>query len=398
MTGWITDVPILDYFVTRRDIYPYYLVIEDRPTPAEVVVQGVRAVNAASTDYLGLSADPGVRAAASRAAAEFGTSCTGSPMLGTMAVHHELEAELADFLRRPAAMLTMTGFQANLTLSALFGSGHTVIADQHIHASLLETTRLGRAEHRRFGHNDVSHAERLMRAATDKGKIPVILTEGSFSLGGDLCPVPEFAALTKRYGGALIIDGAHDIGVVGANGRGVGEHFDAEEEIDLVTGTLCKAFGSVGGFVAGSEKAIRNLRHYGDAAMYSASVAPPSAAAALVAVRTARARPELRAALWESAQRLHRGLAQQGHRTPAWPGPSISLAAGEPEQGLKAWRALLDAGVFTGAFLPPSVAGDQVALRISVTAMHTADQVDRILEAVGRFLPPRPDAAEAAAN
>ncbi|MEK2472580.1 aminotransferase class I/II-fold pyridoxal phosphate-dependent enzyme [Streptomyces noursei] len=395
MTGWIADAPLIDEFTSRRDIYPYYHVIEDRPTPGEVVVDGIRAVNAASTDYLGLTADSGVRAAASHAAAEYGTCWTGSPMLGTVRLHHELEEELADFLRRPAVMLTVTGFQANLTLSSLFDTGHMVIADQHIHASLLESLRLGRAECRRFGHNDVSHAERLMRISADKGKIPVIVTEGAFSLGGDLCPVPELAALVKRYGGGLIIDGAHDIGVLGTNGRGVGEHFDVEEGIDLITGTLCKAFGSVGGFVAGSVKAIRSLRHFGNAAMYSASMAPASAAAALAAVRTARARPELRAALWESARRLHRGLAQQGHRVPSWPGPAVALPAGKPEQGLKTledglktWRAFLEAGVFTGAFLPPSVAGDRLALRLSVTAAHTPQQVDRILEVVGQLLPP----------
>ncbi|UQA90865.1 aminotransferase class I/II-fold pyridoxal phosphate-dependent enzyme [Streptomyces halobius] len=393
MTGWIADIPLLDEFVSRRDIYPYYLVIEDRPTPGEVVVDGVRAINAASTDYLGLATDSGVRAAASQAAAKYGACCTGSPMLGTMALHHELEEELADFLRRPAVMLTMTGFQANLSLSALFGPNHMVIADQHIHASLVESVSLGRAEHRRFGHNNVAHAERLMRTAINKGKIPVVVTEGAFSLGGDLCPLPQLAELAERYGAGLIVDGAHDFGVLGKNGRGAGEHFDAETAIDIVTGTLCKAFGSVGGFVAGSVKAIRNVRHSGPSQMYSASLPPASAAAALTAVRTARARPELRAAVWNSAQRLHRGLAQLGHRMPAWPGPAVALPAGEPETGLKTWRALLDAGVFTGAFLPPSVAGDQLVIRITVTAGHTPDQVDRIIEAVGRHLPPQTAAA-----
>ncbi|MEV6956476.1 pyridoxal phosphate-dependent aminotransferase family protein [Streptomyces sp. NPDC051183] len=388
MSSWIASSPALDALIAQGDAYPYYRVIEGRPAPGEIVVDGVRAVNAASTDYLGLAFDPQVRAAAALAAGDLGTSCSGSAITnGTIALHRELEEELADFLQRPAVMLAPTGFQANLALAHLLGVDHTVVADQHNHASLVDAASLSRAEHRRFGHNDTAHAERLLRTAVDKGRAPVILTEGAFSLGGDLCALPQLAELAGRYGAGLIVDGAHDIGVLGANGRGAAEHFGVEAAVDIVTGTFSKAFGSVGGFVAGPDVAVRELRHFGRAAVYSASMPPPAAAAALAAVRIVRADPKRRAALRRAADHLHRGLAELGHGVPAWAGPVVALPAGEPDRGSATWRALLDAGVFAAVFRPPAVPGDQAVVRVSVTASHTADQVDRILDVIARHLP-----------
>lgn len=396
MSSWITSSPALDAFLAQGDLYPYYRVIEARPAPGEVVVDGVRAVNAASTDYLGLALDPQIRAAAALAAENLGTSCSGSAIAnGTIALHRELEEELADFLQRPAVMLAPTGFQANLTLAHLFGIDHTVVADQHNHASLVDAACLGRAEHRRYGHNDTAHAERLVRTALDKGRAPVIVTEGAFSLGGDLCALPQLAALAGRYDAGLIVDGAHDIGVLGANGRGAAEHFGVEDAVDIVTGTFSKAFGSVGGFVAGPEAAVQALRHFGRAAVYSASMPPPAAAAALAAVRIARADPERRAALHRAAAHLNRGLAEQGHPVPAWAGPVVALPAGDPDLGSVTWRALLEAGVFSAVFRPPAVPGDQAVIRVSVTAAHSPDQIDRILDVIARHLPVRAVADDA---
>ncbi|MGP3969305.1 aminotransferase class I/II-fold pyridoxal phosphate-dependent enzyme [Streptomyces sp. 6N223] len=369
--------------------YPYFRRLTGHPAPGEVLVEGIRAINAASTDYLGLARDPRVSQAAARAAHELGASCSGSPLvIGTLALHSDLEEELADFLHRPAVLLSATGFQANLTMACLFIEGATVLSDWHNHASLVDAVRLGHTVNRRFRHNDPLHLERLLEEAAGQPLPPVILTEGAFSLGYDLVKLPQIADLADRYDATLIVDGAHDIGVLGAGGRGVGEYFGREPDITVLTGTFSKAFGSVGGFVAGPADLIDHCRIFGRAAVYSASIPPSATAAALAALRIIRCEPERRTVVGELAAHLHRGLAEQGRVAPAWTGPVVQLPVGSPDECLRVWRELLEAGVFTAAFLPPAVPPGQSSIRLSVTAAHTAAHIDRILEVLDSLLPP----------
>ncbi|MFF8386906.1 aminotransferase class I/II-fold pyridoxal phosphate-dependent enzyme [Streptomyces kanasensis] len=389
MPAWASALPpVGDAIAACGDAYPYFRVVGGRPAPGEVTVEGKRVVNAASADYLGLACDPRLGEAAARAARELGTSCSGSPLLtGTTALHVELEDELADFLQRPSVLLATTGFQANLTLACLFAPRHLVVADRHAHASLVDATRLGRSVNRTFRHNDADHLGALLREAADERRPATVVTEGAFSLDGGLAPLPRVAEQTRRHGASLILDGAHDIGVYGPHGRGAAEHFGCEEAVDIVTGTFSKAFGSIGGFVAGDTQTVTAVRHYGRATTFSASMAPAAAAAALAAVRVVRAEPERRAALWDRASRLHRGLAEQGRATGDSSGPVVALPAGPMEHGTRIWKALLDAGVFTSLFLPPAVPGTEAVVRLSVSAAHTPEQIDRILDAVDRHLP-----------
>ncbi|MFC8875358.1 aminotransferase class I/II-fold pyridoxal phosphate-dependent enzyme [Streptomyces ardesiacus] len=348
----------------------------------------MRAINAASGDYLGLAADPRVREAAAAAARELGASCSGSPaVIGTWSVHAQLAEELADFLHRPAVLLSTTGYQANLTLACLFGEDRAVVADRHIHASLVDALRLGPAKYRRFRHNAPDHLARLLEEASGQGLSPVVLTEGAFSLGGELAVLPEIADLAGRHGGMLIVDGAHDIGILGPSGRGAGEHLGCEQDIDVLSGTFSKAFGAGGGYLAGSTELIEHCRLLGRATMYSASMPPPTAAAALRALRIIRDEPEQRAVLARLAGRLHDGLAEVGYDRPNWASPVVTLPAGDADQCLRTWRAMLEAGVFAAPFLPPAAPAGQSLLRLSVTAAHTEAHIDHILEVVGRLVP-----------
>lgn len=368
--------------------YPFFRRITGQPGPGEVFVEGLRAINAASGDYLGLAADPRVREAAAAAARELGASCSGSPVvIGTWSVHAQLAEELADFLHRPAVLLSTTGYQANLTLACLFGEDRAVIADRHIHASLVDALRLGPAKYRRFRHNAPDHLARLLEEASGQGLSPVVLTEGAFSLGGELAVLPEIADLAGRHGGMLIVDGAHDIGILGPSGRGAGEHLGCEQDIDVLSGTFSKAFGAGGGYLAGSTELIEHCRLLGRATMYSASMPPPTAAAALRALRIIRDEPEQRAALARLADRLHDGLAEVGYDRPNWASPIVTLPAGDADQCLHTWRAMLEAGVFAAPFLPPAAPTGQSLLRLSVTAAHTEAHIDHILEVVGQLVP-----------
>ncbi|WP_426552803.1 aminotransferase class I/II-fold pyridoxal phosphate-dependent enzyme [Streptomyces sp. WG4] len=367
---------------------PYYRRITGRPAPGEILVEGMRAINAASGDYLGLAADPRVREAAADAARDLGTSCSGSFVaMGTWSVHAELAEELADFLHRPAVLLTTTGFQANLALACLFGADRAVIADRHIHASLVEAVRLGAAKNRRFRHNTPRHLARLLEEASGQSLSPVVLTEGAFSLGGELAVLPEIAELAGRHAGTLIVDGAHDIGILGLSGRGAGEYLGCEQDIDVLTGTFSKAFGAGGGFIAGSTELIEHCGAFGQAAVYSASIPPPTAAAALAALRIIRDEPEQRAVLAQRADRLHDGLAELGYARPHWACPIVTLPAGDADECLRTWRAMLEAGVFSTAFLPPAAPPGPSLLRLAVSTAHTEKHIDHILEVVGQLLP-----------
>lgn len=364
--------------------YPFFRVVSGRPGPGEVTVEGRRLVHASSNDYLALSGDPRVREAAERAVRELGTSCSASSVTGgTLALHRELEDELAALLVRPAVALAPTGYQANAALGCLFGPQDAVVADQSSHASLIDATQLGRAPLRRFRHNDAAHLDLRLGALRRTGGEVVVLTEGLFSVDGDLAALPAIAAAAGRHGARLVVDGAHDIGVVGAHGRGAAEFFGVEDAVDVVTGTFSKALGSIGGFVAGPYELVEYLRHYGRSAVFSAAMTPAAAAAALTSVRLVRDEPERREHLAALATRLRQGL---GLATGAgYAAPTVCLPSSGLEHCVRTWQALFTAGVWATLMGPP--AAPRGAVRLSVTAEHTTEHVDRILEAAAATQP-----------
>ena len=371
-----------DYdIITGLGLYPYHRRIDERTGPNEVSVGGRTVLMAGSNDYLALSADPRTRAAAAEALARFGTGTSGSRLTnGTLALHEELEAALAGFLGHEAALVTSTGFQANLALAPLLGPGDVLLADRYIHASLIDAARLGRARLRRFRHNDMAHLGRLLEAA-DPGAGLVILTEGMFSTTGDLCDLPGIGKLAAQYGARVVVDGAHDVGVLGPGGRGAAEHYGQAHAVDLHTLTFSKCFGTLGGAVTGPEEVIRYLRHQARAAVFSASLPAPCAAAALAALDIIRTEPERRRRVLATAERVGSDLAALGFDVGRDGTPTIPVHVGDTLACLRLWKELFQEGVFTNAMIPPGVPEGHALIRVAVTATHTGAQVDRLIEA-----------------
>lgn len=361
---------------------PYYRPLSSRG--AEAGIDGRTVVMAGCNDYLGLSADPRVTEAAARALRRYGVSCSGSRVLnGTLALHEELEGRLAAFVGGEAALVTTTGFQANLALAALLDERDAVFADMSNHASLVDAVRLGGAAHHRYRHRDLGHLGRLL-AASGPGSGKLVVTDGMFSMEGDLCPLPGIMELVRRHGARLVVDGAHDIGLLGAGGRGVTEHFGLTGEVDLVTGTLSKCFGSVGGILVGPAPVVEHLRHSARSVLFSAAMPPPSAAAALASLGIIESEPERRRRVLGHARRLLAGLRSLGWDTGDSTTPVVPVYVGDSRLCLRVWRELLDAGVFTNAVVEPAVARNRALIRVTPQAIHTDDHITRVLDAFAR--------------
>ncbi|CAL9546950.1 8-amino-7-oxononanoate synthase [Streptomyces sp. enrichment culture] len=372
----------LHRLVAQSASRPYYRPLTARG--AEVELDGRTVVMAGCNDYLGLSADPRVTEAAARALRRYGVSCSGSRVLnGTLALHEELEGRLAAFVGGEAALVTTTGFQANLALAALLDERDAVFADMSNHASLVDAVRLGGAAHHRYRHRDLGHLGRLL-AASEPGRGRLIVTDGMFSMEGDLCPLPGIVELARRHGARLVVDGAHDIGLLGARGRGVSEHFGLIGEVDLVTGTLSKCFGSVGGMLVGPASVVEHLRHSARSVLFSAAMPPASAAAALASLRIIESEPERRRRVFGHARRLLAGLRSLGWDTGDSTTPVVPVYVGDSRLCLRVWQELLDAGVFTNAVVAPAVARNRALIRVTPQAVHTDDHISRVLDAFAR--------------
>ncbi|MFP8964701.1 aminotransferase class I/II-fold pyridoxal phosphate-dependent enzyme [Streptomyces nanhaiensis] len=372
----------LHRLVAQSASRPYYRPLTARGS--EVELDGRTVVMAGCNDYLGLSADPRVTEAAARALRRYGVSCSGSRVLnGTLALHEELEGRLAAFVGGEAALVTTTGFQANLALAALLDEHDAVFADMSNHASLVDAVRLGGAAHHRYRHRDLGHLGRLL-AASDPGRGRLIVTDGMFSMEGDLCPLPGIVELARRHGARLVVDGAHDIGLLGARGRGVSEHFGLTGEVDLVTGTLSKCFGSVGGMLVGPASVVEHLRHSARSVLFSAAMPPASAAAALASLDIIESEPERRRRVFGHARRLLAGLRSLGWDTGDSTTPVVPVYVGDSRLCLRVWQELLDAGVFTNAVVAPAVARNRALIRVTPQAIHTDDHISRVLDAFAR--------------
>jgi 8-amino-7-oxononanoate synthase len=378
-----------DYRIAKAaGIYPYYRPIEASHASTEVDIEGRRVVMAGSNNYLGLAGDPRVKEAAQNAVKRFGSTCSGSRLLnGTTVLHEELENRFAKFLDREAAVVVSTGFQTNLAaLSSLLGRHDIVFSDRGNHASLVDGIRLSFGEERKFRHNDMAHLEKLLDAADpDAGKL--IVTDGVFSMEGDLANVPKIVELAQRYRARIMIDDAHSMGVLGERGRGVAEYFGLEANTDLVMGTFSKSFASLGGVLAGPFDVINYIKHKGRAVIFSASMTPASVAAALKALEIVEAEPQRRARLMDIAEKMHNGLRAMGYDTGVSVTPVVPVLVGDSVKCFRFWKMLFEAGVFANPVIPPAVEPGHSLMRTSYMATHTDAQLDRVLDAfekVGR--------------
>lgn len=360
-------------------IYPYFIPLSENEG-TESIFQGRRLIMCGSNNYLGLTVHPKVRQAAVDAVIRYGTSCTGSRFLnGNLEMHEQLEAELANWVRKPAALVFSTGMQVNLgTISALVGRGEYAILDKDDHASIVDGTRLSYGEMKRFRHNDMEDLERVLSGLPEnKGKL--VIVDGLYSMEGDLALLPELIPICKRYQARIMVDDAHSLGVMGG-GRGTAEHFGMTAEVDLIMGTFSKSFASLGGFIAGEEDIIHYIKHHARALMFSASIPPSNAAAALAALEVMREEPERIQRLDEIGEKMRKAYRHLGFDIGNSIGPIIPIIIGDDMRTIFTWKMLFENGVFVNPVISPAVPAGRQLLRTSYMASHTDDQLDQVLE------------------
>lgn len=371
--------------VMDRGLYPYFQPIE-RSFDTEVVIHGERKIMVGSNNYLGLTHHPYVMERAREALERYGTGCTGSRFLnGTLDMHEELEVRLAKFMGQEASLVFSTGYQTNLgIIASLAGRGSVVIQDRLNHASLVDGGLLSGGEMVRFAHADLSALRRVLdRHAGAPGGV-LVITDGIFSMEGNIADLPAIRAITREYGARLLVDDAHSVGVLGEHGGGTAQHFGMEGEVDLTMATFSKSFASIGGAAAGPEEVIHYLKHHARTLIFSASMPPASLATVLASLDVMEREPERRRKLWENAAYLRSGLQSLGFDTVTSETPIIPVVTGNMNRTFVFWRALFDAGVFTNPVLPPAVPESSCRLRTSVMATHTRDHLDAVLDAFAR--------------
>ena len=360
--------------------YPFFIPIESS-SGSEVMVNGEPKIMMGSNNYLGLTHHPKVLAAAEAALKRYGSGCTGSRLLnGTLDLHEELEDRLAQFLGKEAALVFSTGYQANLgAVSTLIHRGDYLFMDKLNHASLVDSTRLTFGAVCRYAHNDMQALKRqLAQAPCGAGKL--IVTDGVFSMEGDIVNLPEMVSLAEAYDADILVDDAHALGVLGPRGGGTAQHFSLEDKTTLIVATFSKSLASIGGVVAGAEPVIHYLKHHARSLIFSASMPPASIATVLAALEVIEDEPELREALWRNTHRMQDGLKSLGYDTGDSETPIIPVLVGDIGVMYVQWKTLFDAGVFTNPVIPPAVPQHSCLLRISIMATHTNEQIDYVLD------------------
>ena len=368
--------------VKAMGIYPYFQPISSE-LGDEVVIDGHHLLMIGSNNYLGLVNDTRVKEAAADAVRKYGSGCTGSRFLnGTIDLHLQLEERLAKFIGMQSALVFSTGFQANLAaISCLVEKNDVLIIDRADHASIVDGCRLSYGKAIKFKHNDMEDLERILINVSHRANCngAMIIVDGVFSMEGDLAPLPEITKLATRYGAKLMVDDAHAIGVVGKNGSGTPSHFGVSDSVDIVVGTFSKSFASLGGFVAADEVIINYIKHMGRALIFSASIPPSNAAAALKALEIMESEPERREKLWENTHKMHRELRLLVFDIGATETPVVPILIGQDMEAFSFWRKLYDNGVFANAIISPATPPGRALIRTSYTATHTDEQLDRVL-------------------
>ena len=370
--------------VREMGLYPYFRMIASGQDPV-VTMNGSRVIMLGSNNYLGLTNHPEIKKAAAKALAVYGTGTAGSRFLnGTLDIHVELEERLARFMKREAALTFSTGFQVNLgAISSLVERHDAVVLDSLDHACILDGARLSFGRMLKYQHNDMaSLEERLRTIEPDRGTM--IVVDGVFSMEGDLADLPAIVELKKRYGARLMVDDAHGVGVMGEHGRGSGEHFGLEDEVDLVMGTFSKSLATVGGFIAGDHAIIEWVKHKARSLIFSAAPPPASVASVIKALEIIEREPERRDQLWDNARYMKHELNTLGFDTGLSSSPVIPLVVGDDLAAFRMTIRLQEEGVFANPVVSPAVPPGRAMIRTSYMATHTREHLDRALDAIAR--------------
>jgi 8-amino-7-oxononanoate synthase len=361
---------------------PTQVVIERIISPTEGIVEGRHTILAGTNNYLGLTFDPACIAAARNAIQSQGTGTTGSRMAnGSFSAHAALEKALADFYQVEHGMVFSTGYAANLgTLMALLKPGDAVLLDADAHASLYDGCQMSGADIFRFRHNDVGSLENRLQKLGDRAQDCLIVTEGLYSVLGDCAPLVEIVALKEQYGALLLVDEAHSLGVYGETGCGVAQAQGVMDRVDFFVGTFSKSLGAMGGFCVSPHPELDLIRYVSRPFIFTASSSPSIIASTHEALNQLKSRPELREALWRNATRLYQGFNDLGFTIGPEISPVVAVRLGAKEVALPFWNQLLESGVYTNLMIPPASPDRHSYIRCSVSAAHTEQQVERIIE------------------
>lgn len=374
--------PQMQELLKQADIYPYFRALESRQD-VEVVMEGKRRIMLGSNNYLGLTVQPEIIEAGMKTLEKYGTGCSGSRFLnGTLQMHYELEDELKTFLRKEDCITFPTGFMSNLgIIASLVGRHDYLILDREDHASIYDASRLCYGKMLRYKHADMEDLEHQLQSVPE-GAGCLIVTDGVFSMGGDIANLPEIAALAEKYGARLMVDDAHGLGVLGEGGRGTASYFGLEDKVDIYMGTFSKSLASLGGYMAADHKVVDYVRHSARPYMFAASIPPTQTAVALAALKYLEAHPELPEKLQANAARFRKGLIERNVEIIEAPTPIVPIYTWSPENTLLKQKEMYEEGVYVNSVLPPACAPGECLLRTSLMASHTDELIDEAAEIV----------------
>lgn len=366
----------------KGGFYPYFHELRSKQDIL-VEMEGKEVIMIGSNNYLGLTSHPDVIQASVDATLKYGTGVSGSRFLnGTLDLHVELEKELSEFVGKEDATIFSTGYQSNLGfISAIAGRNDIIFSDKENHASIYDGIKLSYAQMVRYNHSDMEDLEEKLKIA-DPAKGKLIVTDGVFSMGGDLCKLPELVVLAKKYGARLMVDDAHGLGVMGKTGRGTAEHFGLEKEVDIIMGTFSKSLGSSGGFIAGEKDVIDYIRHHSRPYIFNAAIPPANTAAALASLRVLKNEPERVAKLNEVANYVRTGLIARGLKIIESITPIIPIYTYTPIRTMVACNTLFNNGVYVNPVLPPAAAPGECLIRTSYMATHTTELLDEAMDKI----------------
>lgn len=371
----------------EKGIYPYFHQLNSKQGP-EVVMEGKDIIMIGSNNYLGLTSHPEVIEAGVEALKQYGSGCSGSRFLnGTLTSHVELESELASFLQKEDVVTFSTGFQSNLgIISAIAGRNDYVLCDKENHASIYDGCRLSFAKMVRYEHSDMQDLENKLKNIDTSVSGILIVTDGVFSMSGEICKLPEIVALAKKYGARVMVDDAHGLGVLGAHGRGTAEHFGLEDDVDIYMGTFSKSLASLGGYMAAKKEVCEYVRHVSRPFIFCASITPANVACARAALKILKREPERVKALHDISAYMRKGLKQNNVNIIDSQTPIIPIYTYEDEKAFVACKMLFDRGVYVNPVVSPATPVGYALLRTSYTATHTEAQMDVAIEKISEVL------------
>jgi len=386
MFGKHPDVYTKMYQFVRTDTaralgyYPYYPKIENSDA-TEVTIDGKQKIMLGSNNYLGLTNHPKVIEAGIAALKKYGSGLTGSRLLnGNIILHDELEEELAEFVGMESALVFSTGMGVNVgTIVSVCGPDDMVYSDEYNHASIVDGIRFSRAQKTIYKHNDMKDLENKLKNANPKTP-RLIVTDGIFSMEGDIVKMKELVALSKKYPSRLMVDDAHSLGVLGPKGNGTAAHFGVTEDVDLIMGTFSKSLGCVGGFIAGEGRVIEYIKHHSRSIIFTASLPPSNAASVKAALNIIKSEPERRQQLWDNTEFMRKGFNEMGYDTGESTTPVIPVLIGKDNKTFQVWKALMEAGVYTNPVVSPATPPGRGLLRTSYMATHTREQLEFCLD------------------